>query len=73
VWGPAVLAGLEGEQTIGVATINESLCMVHRSYRPVESLLKVAEQLLMSTWEQRRRPEQTLDSVSGSAGVSFMM
>jgi hypothetical protein len=25
LWGPSVLAGFEGEQTIGVATINESL------------------------------------------------
>jgi hypothetical protein len=49
VWGPAVLAGFEGEQTIGVATINESLCMIHTSYRPMESLLNVAGQLLIST------------------------
>ena len=48
VWGPAVLAGFEGEQTVGVATINESLCMIHSSYRPLNSLLKLAGQLLES-------------------------
>lgn len=38
-WGPAVMTGVPGEQTIGVATIGGSMCLLHSSYSPLPSLL----------------------------------
>jgi Condensation domain/Phthiocerol/phthiodiolone dimycocerosyl transferase C-terminus len=32
VWGPAVLDGMVGEHTIGVATVNGSICLTHTSH-----------------------------------------
>jgi hypothetical protein len=39
LWGPAVLIGLEGEQMIGVATIDRQLHLLHTSYSPIVGLL----------------------------------
>ncbi len=36
MWGPAVIAGLEGEQTIGVTTIDDALHLLHTSHTPPE-------------------------------------
>jgi hypothetical protein len=47
VWGPAALNGLEGEQAVAVATVNDSLCLVHTSYTPFPLLLEKATQLLL--------------------------
>jgi NRPS condensation-like uncharacterized protein len=48
IWGPVVFAGFEGAQTIGVTTTNGTLCLVHASYTPAQSLLEVTKQLLVS-------------------------
>lgn len=48
LWGPAVLMGFEGEQTVGVTTTNGSLCLLHSSFAPQPLLLKRAEQILRS-------------------------
>ena len=40
VWGPAVAMGFDGEQTIGVATINGSICLTHTTYTSSMGLLK---------------------------------
>jgi hypothetical protein len=40
VWGPAVTMGFEGEQTIGVATVNGSICLTHTTYTSPKGLLK---------------------------------
>jgi hypothetical protein len=47
LWGPAVLMGFEGEQTVGVTTTNGSLCLLHSSFAPLP-LLQRAEQILRS-------------------------
>ncbi|WP_158615495.1 condensation domain-containing protein [Acidipila sp. EB88] len=39
VWGPATLIGTEGEQIIGVATLNNELHLVQSSYTPIIGLL----------------------------------
>jgi hypothetical protein len=46
LWGPSVLMGFEGEQTVGVATVNGSLCLLHTSFSPLPLLLKLAERIL---------------------------
>jgi hypothetical protein len=46
IFGPAVLAGFEGQQTIGVATTNGALSLLHTSHTPQEELLDKALGLL---------------------------
>jgi phthiocerol/phthiodiolone dimycocerosyl transferase-like enzyme/condensation domain-containing protein len=46
VWGPAVLPGFEGAQTIGVATVNGSICLTHTSHTPLEGLLQAMRGVL---------------------------
>jgi hypothetical protein len=48
LWGPAVSLGFVDVQTIGVATANGALCLLHTSYEPTESLLEVTGQILVS-------------------------
>ncbi|MEJ0094947.1 MAG: condensation domain-containing protein [Methylocella sp.] len=48
LWGPSILAGFEGEQEIGVATVNGSLTLLHTSYRPLPSFLNLIEQRLIA-------------------------
>jgi NRPS condensation-like uncharacterized protein len=48
IWGPVVFAGFEGAQTIGVTTTNGTLCLLHASYTPAQSLLELTKQLLVS-------------------------
>jgi hypothetical protein len=48
LWGPAVLMGFQGEQTVGVTTTNGSLCMLHTSFAPIPSLTARAASLLRS-------------------------
>jgi Condensation domain len=47
LWGPAVFRGVEGEQTIGAATINGSLNLLHTSYAPLPALLMNIEAVLI--------------------------
>jgi hypothetical protein len=46
LWGPGVLIGFEGEQTLGVSTLNERLCLLHTSHRPLPCFLEQIESTL---------------------------
>jgi len=46
LWAPAMLRGHELEQTIGVATINGSIHLVHTSWTPIPGLLEGVERKL---------------------------
>ena len=35
IWGPGVLLGFQGEQTLGVSTVNDSICLAHVSHDPI--------------------------------------
>jgi hypothetical protein len=48
LWGPSALNGFEGEQAVAIATVNDSLHMVHTSYTPVNTFLNRAVDLLMN-------------------------
>jgi hypothetical protein len=43
LWGPGVLIGFEGEQTVGVSTLNERLSLLHTSHRPLPCFLEQIE------------------------------
>lgn len=45
-WGPAIMTGAPGEQTIGAATIGGWMCLLHTSYSPFPSLLDRTESIL---------------------------
>ena len=47
MWGPAVLLGMEGVQTIGVTTVNGSICLTHTSHTPPEGLLEAMQRVLV--------------------------
>src|SRR5262245_61920708 len=46
IFGPAVLTGFEDQQTIGVATVNGALCLLHTSHTPPEGLLEKTQSVL---------------------------
>ncbi|MFP2238220.1 condensation domain-containing protein [Pseudescherichia vulneris] len=48
VWGPNVLIGTEGEQTIGVSTLHDSIHLTHTSYHPLPDFLHNAVEILIS-------------------------
>ena len=47
IWGPAILQGLVGEQTIGAATAGGKLTLTHTSYTPHEGLLDEMQNVLV--------------------------
>jgi hypothetical protein len=47
LWGPAVLQGLEREQTMGVATVGGSLYLTHTSHTPPDGLLQAMQDILV--------------------------
>jgi hypothetical protein len=47
LWGPAVLRGIDGEQTLAAVTVNGSLNLLHTSYAPLPALLKNIEEALV--------------------------
>ena len=53
LWGPAVLAGLPEMQTVGVATTNDSLCLLLTSYEPIPRLLETVETVLSEVCAKR--------------------
>jgi hypothetical protein len=53
LWGPAVLDGMEGEQTIGVATVNGSICLTHTSHTPLEGLLETMRSVLVKACKMK--------------------
>jgi hypothetical protein len=53
MFGPAVLTGFEGQQTIGVATVNGALCLLHTSHTPPEGLLEKTQSVLTQACDER--------------------
>jgi hypothetical protein len=53
MFGPAVLTGLAGQQTIGVSTINGSLCLLQTSHTPLEGLLEETQDVLTQATGER--------------------
>lgn len=47
VWGPAVMMGCAGEQTVGVSTHAGRLNLLHTSYAPIEDLLPETVRMLV--------------------------
>ena len=47
LWGPAVLGGPERARTIGVATVNGSICLTHTSHTPPQGLLEAMRSVLV--------------------------
>jgi hypothetical protein len=72
LWGPAVLRGIEGEQTIGAATINGSLNLLHTSYTPLPALLMNIENWICSSCRQNHcsRAQDRRRSCGVSRGMS---
>ena len=54
LWGPCVLQGFEGEQTIGVATVDGSLCLTHTSHAPGNGLLEAMSGVLKDACSDQR-------------------
>ncbi len=46
VWGPAILMGFAGAQTVGVTTVNGAIGLLHTSFEPMDSLLETTEKTL---------------------------
>jgi hypothetical protein len=44
--GPSVFVSIEGEQMIGVATLNGAIHLLHTSYTPIPKLLQTMEATL---------------------------
>jgi hypothetical protein len=55
LWGPSVFVGIEGEQMIGVATLNGAVHLLHTSYTPIPKLL----QTMAATLEAMARPRRS--------------
>jgi Condensation domain len=53
MFGPAVLTGFEGHQTIGVATVNGALCLLHTSHTPPKGLLEKIQSVLAQACDER--------------------
>ena len=53
LWGPAVLIGIEGEQIIGVSTVNDQIHLLRTSYSPIAGLLDRAASILRSVVEEQ--------------------
>jgi Condensation domain len=52
MFGPAVLTGFESHQTIGVATVNGTLCLLHTSHTPPEGLLEKIQSVLAQACDE---------------------
>lgn len=46
LWAPSALRGIEGEQTVGAVTVNDSLHLTHTSPAPIPGLLAGMEEVL---------------------------
>jgi hypothetical protein len=51
VWGPAVLLGFEGAQTIGVTAVNGSMCLTQTSHTPLEGFLESMGSVLAGAYQ----------------------
>jgi hypothetical protein len=52
IFGPAVVTGFEGQRTIGVATVNGALCLLHASHEPPEGLLETTVRVLAQACDE---------------------
>ena len=52
-FGPAVVTGFEGQQTVGVSTVNGALCLLHTSHTPPEGLLEKTQSVLAQARGER--------------------
>ena len=52
MFGPAVLTGFEDHQTIGVATVNGALCLLHTSHTPPEGILEKTQSVLAQACDE---------------------
>ena len=52
MFGPAVVTGFEGQQTIGVSTVNGALCLLHTSHTPPEELLEKTQSVLAQACDE---------------------
>ena len=55
LWGPAVLRGISGEQTLAAAKVNGSLNMLHTSYAALSALLKNIEEVLVDACSHAKK------------------
>ncbi|MEV0223172.1 condensation domain-containing protein [Streptomyces sp. NPDC050704] len=55
LWGPSVFFGFEGEQTVGLSTLDGTLRLLHTSFTPVTGLLELAREHLLSAVEEQTR------------------
>jgi hypothetical protein len=46
LWGPSVLAGVEGEHAVGSATLGGAMHLVYSSFTPVSGLLEMVREKL---------------------------
>ena len=53
IFGPAVVTGFEGQRTIGVATMNGALCLLHTSHEPPAGLLETTVRVLAQACDER--------------------
>ena len=53
IFGPAVVTGFEGQQTIGATTLNGALCLLHISHTPPEGLLEKIQSVLAHACDER--------------------
>ena len=61
LWGPSVLSGIEGEQMIGVATVDHQLHLLYTSYSPIAGLLDGAvEEILAAIGTPQATPSPLL-------------
>jgi hypothetical protein len=67
LWGPSVFVGIEGEQMIGVATLNGAVHLLHTSYTPIPKLLQTMAATL-EAMARRRRPEPEARARGASVG-----
>ena len=47
IWGPAVLMGIEGEQSIGAVTFDAVMRLINTSFTPAKGLLGAARQIIL--------------------------
>jgi NRPS condensation-like uncharacterized protein len=55
MWGPCVIRHFEGHHSLGVATINESICLVHTTFERTEGLLEAVAEVIEEACSESRR------------------
>src|SRR4029079_11801089 len=55
LFGPAVLTGFEGQQTIGVATVGGALSLLHTGHTSADGLLEKTQSILAQACDENLR------------------